>query len=205
MGDINMQLVREFFELHGYHALTHWPHESARSRATDPSALLFVEQLNSTGECETPDFLLRGEDVPQLKRAVIEVRAWHADRFYPSVIEGNAILAHVASAEVKELGLDIFGTDKFSTVLVISEFPASFDARDRALALLKQSGLSHVLEFPTMLQDMLLHISANANYAPSPTLQCMRLLKRYGFIRRQQLEFSFPLEGGTVETRRERD
>lgn len=194
-----MQIVREFFELHLFRVLTHWQHEALFAGQADPSVLLFVEQnrVDSPARVAMPraaGFLLRPDEIDQVERAVVEVRAWHADRVYPSVVEGNAILGHVATPEVRQLAEGVFGTREFASVLVISEFAASPKPRERAQQLLQGLGIDHVLEFPAVLQDMLSRINAHGNYAPSQTLQTLRLIKRYGLVRNQQLEFAFPVE-----------
>lgn len=188
-----MQIVREFFELHLFHVLSYWQHEDLPQRLSDSAALLFVEHLRSEPRREL-DFLLRPGDVPDLGRAMVEVRAWHGDRFYPSVIESSSVLAHVTGQEARALADSVFGDAPYATILVISELPQGVRQRERSLQLLRDMGIDHVIEFPTILQEMLSRVSAYGNYAPSQTLQTLRLLKRYNFIRRQQLEFSFPLE-----------
>lgn len=198
MSDLNMQIVREFFELHLFRVLTHWQHEALFAGQSDASVLLFVEQARGEGRAQDAargaSVLLRADEVDRIDRAVVEVRAWHADRVYPSVVEGNAILGHVATPEVRQLAANVFGTPDFDTLLVISELPASPRPRERSLQLLEGLGIDHVLEFPAVLQDMLQRINAHGNYAPSQTLQTLRLLKRYGLVRNQQLEFAFPME-----------
>lgn len=198
MSDINVQLVREFFELHLFHVLTYWQEGSPRlpepmPRGGDAPLLLFVENTNHD-HAQRPEFLLSSRSIGAIERAVVEVRAWHADRFYASVVEGNAVLGHVASAETRQLAEHVLGTREFSTILVISELPASAEPRDKALTLLRQLGVDHVLEFPALLSAMLEKVHAQGHYAPSATLQTLRLLKRYDLIRRHQLEFLFPFE-----------
>lgn len=186
-----MQFVREFFELNRFHVLTHWQHDAPVARGVDSTALLFAE--NSQPEALGPlPFLLRPAELSGLRRAVVEVRAWHGDRFYPSVVENSAVLSHVVQEETLNLARSVFGSPDFVTVLILSELPASPRHRARSLELLQGRGIGHVLEFPTILQDMLAHVSVDGNYAPSQTLQTLRLLKRYNLLRRQQLEFSFP-------------
>lgn len=203
MSEINIQLVREFFEINRFSVLTHWPHLDAR--ASEAGSLLFVERLGE-GTGEAPPFLLHGPDARLIDRAAVEVRAWHADKFYPSVIESSPILGHVASAEVADLARGVFGAAPFATVLVISELPASAAPRARALSLLEALGIGHAIEFGTLLGALAWQLGSHGNYAPSQTLQTLRLLKRYGLLRRQQLEFAFPSEpllrepGPPVET-----
>ena len=197
MNDLNMQIVREFFELRLYHVLTHWQHEEAGGRGADPGTLLFVEPQHTEHD-PLPNFLLTHEDLSHIPRCVVDIRAWHGDRFYPSVVESNPVLGRVASEETHQLAQEIFSTDEFTTLLVISELPQSHDPRMRALACLQDLGLDHVIEFPTLLSDMVQRINPHGQYTASPTLQLLRLLKRYDFIRRQQMEFPFPVEAPTT-------
>jgi len=193
MSEINIQLVREFFELHQFSVLTHWPHQDERARSGEGGSLLFVERLGTVPDAPAP-FLLYGSDIRLLQRAVIEVRAWHADKFYPSVIESSPILAHVASSEVAGLAAAIFGGEAYATVLVISELPATAAPRARSRQLLEALGIGHIMEFGTLLAALAAQLSSQGNYAPSQTLQTLRLLKRYNLLRRLQLEFPFTLE-----------
>ncbi|HNR35914.1 MAG TPA: hypothetical protein PKO36_12090 [Candidatus Hydrogenedentes bacterium] len=195
MSDISVQLVRDFFEVNAFHVMTYWQHDTTRARGLEPGLQLFVENTAPLQEsARTGDFILRMGDVSSLPRAVVEVRAWHADRFYASVIEANPVLFEVAQEASLERARQIFGCVDVPSILVISELPASFEPRQRAIALLQQGGLSHVIEFATILQELVERINAYVSYSPSHTLQTLRLLKRYGLIRRQQMEFAFPLE-----------
>ncbi len=187
-----MQIVREFFELNMFHVLTHWQHEALTGHS-DAGALLFIERAVPRPPREV-EFLLRAEDLPGIARAVVEVRAWHGERFYASVIESSPVLAHVAGSETHALAQSVFGSPDFATILVLSELPASPEPRQRALQALQELGIGHTLEFSAILQETLSRISAHGNYAPSQTLQTMRLLKRYGLMQRQQLEFPFPVQ-----------
>jgi hypothetical protein len=194
MSEINIQLVREFFELNRFRVLTHWQHDDEQRRGVESGLLLFVEQVGPESTDDEPPFLLDPQSIARLQRAVVEVRAWHGDKFYPSVIESSPILGHVASQDVAGMAQSVFGAAPFASVLVISELPTTEKPRGRSLALLQGLGLTHVLEFSTMLAAMLEQLSSQSNYAPSHTLQTLRLLKRYDLVRRQQLEFRFPME-----------
>lgn len=196
MGDVNLQLVREFFELHLFRVLTNWQQDAARQRSGENSAQVFVENVQPIPI--DPQFLLRLEDVPAIERAVVEVRAWHGDRFYPSVIEANPVLSQFVEEESLAQAREIFQSRPFSTILVVSELPSSPEPRARSLELFQRAGIGHVLEFTVVLQGLLEKVSASATYAPSPTLQLIRLLKRYKLIRNMQMEFDFPFPLSTA-------
>ena len=193
MSDVSVQLVRECFELNHFHVMTYWQHDSGRLHPADPGLQLFVENTAPVSGAEA-DYVLGPGDIAAIQRAVVEVRAWHADRFYVSVIAPNPILFQVAEEDSIARATQVFGGADFKTILVISELPASAELRERSSALFRDAGISHVLEFPVVLQEVLGKLSPYGSYAPSYTLQTLRLLKRYNFVRRQQLEFEFPTE-----------
>ncbi|MBI5092044.1 MAG: hypothetical protein HZB26_06315 [Candidatus Hydrogenedentes bacterium] len=193
MSDVNLQLVREFFELNLFRVLTHWQQDAFRQPVGDHSVRLYVENSQVTFPRDL-DFVLTANQVRTLARAVVEVRAWHADRFYPSVIENNPVLSEFVKEEGLAVAGGIFDGRPFTTILVISELPQSPEPRARALQLLGEAGIGHILEFPTILQDMLSALNVNSAYTGSQTLQTLRLLKRYRLIRYQQMEFAFPME-----------
>ncbi len=191
MGDVNVQLVREFFELNLFHVLTNWQQASRKLRPGEHAGQLFVQNTNAAPARELP-FLLQPGDINTIERAVVEVRAWHGDRFYPSVIEANPVLYEFVSHDA--IAGDVFQHLPYETILVVSELPASPELRGRSLALLHETGVGHIIEFPHVLHDLLNRIDANGNYPSSDTLQTLRLLKRYKLVRNQQMEFAFTTE-----------
>ena len=193
MSDINLQLVREFFELSLFRVLTHWQQDAYRPASGEHSVRLYAENTQTTAPRDL-DFVLSASQVRAIPRAVIEVRAWHADRFYPSVIENNPVLSEFVKPEALDVAAEMFGGKPFGTILVISELPQSPEPRARTIQLLAEAGIGHVLEFPVLLHDMLNNVSVNSVYTGSQTLQTLRLLKRYRLVRYQQMEFMFPME-----------
>ncbi len=191
--DVNLQLVREFFELNLFRVMTNWRQQPIAARAADASPQLFVENSEAVLPHEPP-FVLGHADILAIDRAVVEVRAWHADRMYASVIEANPILADFTRLGVLALAQDLFGGKPCTTILVLSELPGSSEARARSITLLRKLGVAHVLEFPTVLQGLLDRIPESGDYPASQTLQTLRLLKKYRFIRNQQMEFGFLME-----------
>ena len=185
MSDINLQLVRDFFELNEFRTMANW-----RNEGSDRASQLLAEKSTPVVDVDT-GFLLQPPMLASIDRAAIEIRAWHTDRFYPSVIEANPILWQFASEDARSGPAEHFGTTEFKTILVVSELPGSSEPRAKAIELLEASGIDHVVEFPTILRDLLRNVSVHGQYEGSPTLQLLRLLKRYKLTRHQQLEFLF--------------
>ena len=166
---------------------------------------MFVENTNQAPVRDLP-FVLMPSDIQAVERAIVEVRAWHADRFYPSVIESSPVLYQFVSEDSLALASEVFAGRPFGKVLVVSELPVTLEQRQRSIGLLEETGIDHVIEFPTVLQDLLGKVSVNRSYAASHTLETLRLLKRYKLIRNLQMEFAFyteappPLPGAEFET-----
>lgn len=193
MSDVNLQVVREFFELNLFRVLTNWQQDPRILAHGDQAGQLFVDNSNASSTKPLP-FVLHPDDLGSIERAVVEIRAWHTDRFYPSVIESNPILTQFVSEDSLALAREVFQQQPFATILVISELPASADQRSRSIELLEQSPVDHVIEFPHLLHDLLQKVNVNGNYPDSQTLEMLRLLKRYKLTRNQQMEFAFSTE-----------
>ena len=197
MSDVNLQLVREFFELGLFRALTHWQQDAFRQPGADHDVRLYVENTQPVFP-HNVDFVLSASQARTIERAVVEVRAWHADRFYPSVIESNPVLSEFVKEDGLAMAATMFDGRPFTTILVVSELPQTPEPRARSIQLLAEAGIGHVLEFPTILQDLLSALDVTSAYTGSQTLQTLRLVKRYRLIRYQQMEFAFPLEPPVV-------
>ncbi len=198
MTPIDAQLTREFFELNGFRVHTCW----AQSQRGDAVVQIYADNPSPI-DGDTADLVLAAEAVRSLARIHVEVRPWHAERMYVSVIENNPILTHFARPESAEHARQFFEGESFSTVLVASEFPSNPEARARAISMLEASPVDHVLEFPTMLRYLINAVNVNGAYNASATLQLLQLLKRYRLIEHQQMEFLFPMEAPAPAQRSE--
>ena len=199
MSDVNLNIVREFFELNQFRVMTRWEHEQGRSGSGEQGLQLYV--VNTAPADVERGFVLTAGDLRGVTQALVEIRAWHSDRFYPSVIENSAALRRIVEEDSLTRASDHFQSHEFVTILAISELPLSPEPRARSVELLGGIGVDHVIEFPVILQDLLDRINVNTNYPASPTLQMLRLLKGYRFIQNQQLELVFPTEPRVVAAR----
>ena len=193
MTDVDLQLVREFFELNLFRVTTNWRQHGTAGETGEVGLQLYVENTKPASG-ESLDVVLHPSDLPHLDYAVVEIRAWHTDRFYSSLIESNPGVTQFAEPWALGHARDFFGTDDFKTVLVVSELPRSAEQRIQALQRLRRSGVDHVIEFPNVLQSLASNVVLSGTYTGSPTLQLLQLLKRYRLLRNQQLEFTFSSE-----------
>ncbi len=193
MNEINLQLVREFFELNLFHVYTPWQQVRLGVGRGEQGLQLYIENSQPAPAREL-GLVLNGVDIAVLHRAVVEIRAWHSDRIYASVIEANPVLTQFAADGAKQPALDFFGTPEFASVLVLSELPRSGEQRVKALTALESSPIDHIIEFPTILHELLAKVSVHGSYAGSSVLSLLQLLKRYRLVHYQQMELNLPLD-----------
>jgi len=192
MGDINLQLVKEFFELNGFMILTNRKHRLQKIGADwEYSIELLVANLNYVEPEREPGFVLEPHDLKAVSRAIVDVKGWHTEVFYPSTIEQARTLFAFVTPESLQYASRVFKSEPFGKVIVLSELPANKEVLDRSIDLLRKNGIDHVIEFPTILRDLVGHVQVNNNYTESDTLQLVRLMKRYGLVKDLQLEFLF--------------
>lgn len=198
MSNVDLQIVREFFELNLFRVLTYWRQGQDLPYAGETGGQLFVENVRP-GPATDLGLVLFAADLPAIHRAVVEVRPWHTERLYPSVIEASPSLGQFVADEALAPAQEVFGGAPFSRILAISALPATPEQRARSIQLLKGRGIGHVIEFSTVLQDMLQKVSVHGG-ATSCTLHLLRLLKRYQLVRYQQMEFPFPTDEAVDES-----
>lgn len=190
MTSIDAQITREFFELNGFRVHTSWaPHQRS-----DGAVQIYVELPQAVEETDL-DAVLTAESVRGIRRALVEVRPWHTDRLYVSVVENNPVLTQFALPENTAHARDFFDNAPFTTILVTSELPTNPEQRVRSIRAIESTCVDHVLEFPVMLRHLIGAVNVNSAYAASATLQLLQLLKRYRLIQHQQMEFQFPMDG----------
>ncbi len=195
MSLVNLQVVREFFELNLFHVLTPWKHDAA-TRTGDGAQLLVVNAR--PGRSLPLGQLIYPVDLPAIPRALVEIHAWHGDRLYPSTLEASPVLTQFAEPRRLGFAREIFNGEPFKTILVVSELPAALEPRTRVIQMLNESPVDHVLEFSSVLRDVLNKVNASEHYGGSVTLEMARVLKRYGLIQQDQMEFGF-IEGDVFE------
>ncbi|HXG46062.1 MAG TPA: hypothetical protein VNO52_00425, partial [Methylomirabilota bacterium] len=73
-------------------------------------------------------------------------------------------------------------------VLVAPALPQGTSARQQSVEFLRSRGVDAVLEFRTVLADLVEAVEGHRHYHRSDVLQVIRLLKHYQLLREPQLE-----------------
>jgi hypothetical protein len=192
MSDMNMRVVREFLEANDFSVITN---RKFQIQKAEPPGRHSIELLASNINCSEPakdlPMRLRAEHVRGLSNVIVDVKGWHSHRFSAGTVSSQRELYYFVSPPALEFAKSVFGEEQFKSILVISEAPASEAAWSEMEAVLREKGIDHVLEFPTILSYLISYVEVSVNYVGSETLQLLRFLKRYGLVRDLQLELPF--------------
>jgi hypothetical protein len=192
MSDVNVQLVKEFFELNGFMILTNRKHQLRKLGVdSEYSIELLVANLDFIEPTTEPEFILSPHELRAIPRAIVDVKGWHSEVFYPSTIEAARKLFAFVSPESLQYASRVFKGEPFKKIIVLSELPSNKEILVRSVDVLRNNGIDHAIEFSTILRDLVSRVQINNNYTESDTLQLVRLMKRYRLVKDLQLEFLF--------------
>lgn len=198
MAGFDEQIVREYFELHGF-LVRQWRKYQTPPRKKLPEEeidLLVVNPQFIRGE-RAPDFMLFSSELPYIHRAVVAVKGWHtAQRFTTRLIQSNSEILKFLEQDVMKTAEDFFGEaeqemgvgDRLVRILVLPGLPTAEPHKSDAIALLREKGVDAVISFRSMLADILQKVEVNRNYTKSDLLQVLRILKAYDLVKAPQLE-----------------
>jgi len=194
MAGFDDSLVREYFEVNGFFVRQSRKYavQSRRKRADEEGDLYVINP--SPRRDAQPPFQLFSADLPGITAAVVAVKAWHTTKaITPTMIRKGDLLefvrqeaveaAKIAFAELRQTE-----NENLSKILILPGLPAQEPQRAESIALLKQSGVDHVITFRTILENMIQNVESNQSYARSDTLQLLRLLRVYDMVKPAQLE-----------------
>ncbi len=197
MSGFDENIVREYFELHGFlvRQVRKYQVQARRKLAEEEIDLLVYNPTYTPGDRDA-NFLLFATELPYIHRAVVVVRAWHTiQRFTPNLIKSSSEILKFLEKNVAEIVAGSF-SDTESTfgkvqdlkrILVLPGLPTCEPYRSESIQLLRQQGVDGIISFRTMLLDIIQKIEVNRSYQKSEFLQILRILKNYDLLKDSQL------------------
>ena len=196
MAAIDEGIVREYFEQYGFLVRQVRKYQvQARRKTGEEEVDLVVYNPAYVRGSRKPDFLLFSNELPNIHRAIIVVKAWHTGRFTPQMLKSSPeIFRFLEDNVLKEVSRyfpaessDEPG-DELTKILVLPSLPTAEPFRSQSVELLKARGVDAIISFRAMLLDLLDRIEINQSYTKSDTLQVMRILKNYDLLKDPQLD-----------------
>ena len=196
MAGFDEQIVREYFELHGFlvRQLRKYQVQSRKKLAEEEIDLL-VYNPSYSGQDRQPNFLLFGTELPFIHRAVVVVKAWHSTlRFTPTMLKSSSEILKFLEKNVLKTAENIFTDDEESfshkdilKILVLPGLPTSEPHRSESIQLLRDRGVDGIISFRSMLLDIIQKVEVNRSYSKSEILQILRILKNYDLVKEPQM------------------
>lgn len=188
MADISIELVREFFEAHGFLVRVSGKYKPiGRGKVQDAQISLAVVNLKPESG-GTAGFVLSPRDIKKVPMAIVKVKGWHTESFSPSVLTTFPGIFQFVTPSVIRLAQEFFGTKDFWKILVVPSLPVSKASLERSTEILKDKGINGVIEFKTILEAIVDLVVPNRNYFESDILQLVRLFKVYDMLKLGQME-----------------
>ncbi len=189
MASVSEWIAREYFEMLGFMIVQPCKYSvtGRQKRIEEETDLIILNPL--TTEHVVPQSLLwTSGDMKKIARAVVGVYGWHSERFYPAMLENLPEIVRFAGDESVKIAARRLGQDQIARILCLPQLPVAQKLKDETLQVLKSKGIDGILEFRTMLVEMIKRIDKNRNYEKSDVLQIIRILKNYDLFKEDQLE-----------------
>ncbi len=201
MSGFDENIVREYFELHGFlvRQLRKYQIQSRRKLAEeDIDFMVYNPAYKNTDR--TPAFLLFSNELKYIHRAVVVVKGWHTLRFTPSMLRSSSEIFNFLEKNIIKKVEDFFqideddvnGSHEILKILVLPGLPIHEPHRSESMKMLKDRGIDGIISFRSMLNDILNKVETNRNYQKSQVLQILRILKVYDLVKKPQMELFEP-------------
>lgn len=197
MSGFDENIVREYFELHGFlvRQVRKYQVQARRKMAEEEIDLLVYNPTYGKGDRDAQFFLFASE-LPYVHRAVVVVKAWHTTHhFTPNLLKSSSEILKFLEKNVSKAVEGSFSNSEetfangaqLKRILVLPGLPTSEPYRSESISLLREQGVDGIISFRTMLMDIIEKIEVNRSYQKSEFLQILRVLKNYELIREPQL------------------
>jgi hypothetical protein len=195
MSGFDENIVREYFELHGFlvRQVRKYQVQSRRKVAEEEIDLIVYNPTYAAGDRE-PNFLLFASELPYIHRAVVVVKAWHTiHKFTPNLLKSSSeIFKFLEKSVSKNIEGSFTDTEDekahdIKRILVLPGLPTSEPYRSESIELLKEKGVDGIISFRAMLLDIIQKVEVNRSYQKSEFLQILRVLKNYDLLKDSQM------------------
>lgn len=189
MASVSDWIAREYFEMLGFMVIQPCKYSvSGRPKRIEEETDLIILNPLISEHVLPPSLLWTTADLKKVARAVVGVYGWHTERFYPVMLENLPEIVRFAGEESLRMAARRLGCGQIAKILCLPQLPVAQKLKDETMRILKMKGIDGILEFRTMLAEIISGVDKNRNYEKSDVLQIIRILKNYDLFRGEQLE-----------------
>jgi hypothetical protein len=198
MSAIDEGIVREYFEQNGFLVRQASKYQvQTRRKTSDEEVDLLVYNPGYQRGARKPDFFLFSTELPSIHRAIVVVKGWHTtSHFTPATLKGSPEIFTFLAENVVKDATRFFPVDPdepgnhpdITKIVVLPGLPTAEPFRSQSVQMLQERGVDAIISFRMILRDIIDRIETNRNYRKSDTLQLLRILKIYDFLKEPQLD-----------------
>lgn len=189
MASVSEWIAREYFEMLGYMVIQPCKYSvSGRPKRVEEETDIVVFNPLVTAHSIPQSLLWATPDLKTVARAVVGVYGWHTERFYPAMLENLPEIVRFAGEESVKMAARRLGSSEIARILCLPQLPVAQKLKEDTLRILKSKGIDGIIEFRTMLAEIIKRVDKNRNYEKSDVLQIIRILKNYDLFKEAQLE-----------------
>ena len=189
MASVSEWIAREYFEMLGYMVIQPCKYSvSGRSKRIEEETDIVVLNPLVTVHSLPRSILWTTPNLKTIARAVVGVYGWHTERFYPAMLKNLPEIVRFAGHESVKMAARQLGSNEIAKILCLPHLPVAQKLKEDTLRILKSKGIDGVLEFRTMLVEIIKVVDKKRNYEKSDILQVIRILKNYDLFKDAQLE-----------------
>ncbi|MGB9603144.1 MAG: hypothetical protein ACP5MG_00435 [Verrucomicrobiia bacterium] len=190
MSAISEIIVREYFEIHGF-LVRQQRKYIPRTEREDEEMDFLVYNPEPKGAIQSYPIVLDSQSLKAVSCAIVSVKGWHTDLVSPSVIKKmEPDIERFVEKDYRKY----YSSFKESVepmamirILVIPSITSNPEQRQKTVELLYKMGIEGVIQFRTILWDLINYVQVNHNYLKSDVLQVIRILKAYDVFKEPQL------------------
>ncbi len=133
--------------------------------------------------------ILDSEKIKSIHCGIVSVKGWHTDVVSPSIVKKMQpdLVRFVEIGVQKYCSAFASISDKVVKIVVLPSITTSKEQRAKTVELLYSMGIDAVIQFRTILWDLINYVQVNHNYSKSDVLQVIRILKAYNVFKEPQL------------------
>lgn len=188
MSAISENIVREYFEIHGF-LVRQQRKYIPRTEREDEEMDFLVYNPEPVGTIEKFPIILDSEKLKSISSAIVSVKGWHSDVVSPSIVKKMVPdLERFVEKDFKKYYSSFKESpETLIRVVVLPSITTNEEQREKTVELLYKMGIEAVIQFKTILWDLIKYVQVNHNYSKSDVLQVIRILKAYDVFKDPQL------------------
>lgn len=188
MSAVSEIIVREFFELNGF--FVHQQRKYIpRTEEEDEEIDFMVYNPRQQNVTEKIPLILTPESIQYIGCAIVSVKGWHTEVITPSIAKRmEPDLKRLVEKETEKYAMQFrIPVQSLLKIVVIPALTSNYEQRTKTLQIFNSFGINSIIQFKTVLNDLIEKTQVNHNYSKSDVLQTIRILKAYDLFKEPQM------------------